>query len=168
MEYINHAGFQIITALPAPLSLFFRPGRADHTTVDQAISEGRIGFAGAVFDPTHIQFQSSLLSNMVERGFRTVLDPLMLELATPTGFTPPRKDLPWADPTPHQPTTFNAKKVDRSARLIAKFAKQHNFNAVLAPTHFLALGAADPWFLIDRRLTYQLRRELDASGDGDV
>lgn len=167
MDNVNSHGFQIVTTLPEPLGLFFRPGRADHTTVDQALSEGRV-MSGAVLEPTHIEFQSDLISNLGDRSLRAVLDPLGLELSTPAGLTPARRKLEWADATPHQAAGFNAKKVDRSARLIAAFTKAHNFGAVLAPTHFLASGAADPWFMIDRRLTAQLKRELDAVGAKDV
>jgi hypothetical protein len=165
---VNSLGFQIITSLPDPLTLFFRPGKADHTTLDQAISENRFGFSGAVFDPCHVTFQKHLLTNMSERGLRTVIDPLMLELSTPAGLTPHRKKLEWADSTPHRPTDFTGKKVDRSARLIAEYVKEHNFNGVLAPTHYLLKGGNDPWLLIDRRLTYQLRRQLNLVGATSV
>lgn len=163
MLNINSPSFQVITSLPDPLSLFFRPGRADHTTLDQAMSENRT-FAGGIFDPCHVTFQEEVLSHMTERGLRAVLDPLMLELSTPLGLTPPRKKLVWADAAPHQQEHFNGRKVDRTARLIAEFVIEHHFDSVLAPTHYLAKGANDPWFLIDRRLTYQLRRELDSAG----
>jgi hypothetical protein len=168
MKHVTPPGFQVITALPDPLGLFFRPGRADHTTIDQVVSEGRLGLSGAVLDPTNVEFQHDLVTNLAERRLRTVLDPLALELATPGGLTPRRRSLEWADPTPHRPSDFSAKKVDRSARLIAEFVKKHNFNALLAPTHFLAKGANDPWLLIDRRLTARLRKELDAAGAPDV
>jgi hypothetical protein len=167
MLNINSPSFQVITSLPDPLSLFFRPGRSDHTTLDQAISENRT-FAGGIFDPCHVTFQEEVLSHMTERGLRTVLDPVMLELSTPLGLTPARKELGWADAAPHQEKHFNGKKVDRTARLISEFVIEHRFDAVLAPTHYLAKGANDPWFLIDRRLTYQLRRELDAAGGNSV
>jgi len=168
MQNVTSPSFQIITALPDPLALFFRAGRADHTTIDQILSEGRAGLSGAVLDPTHIESQRDLVTNLAERGLRTILDPLALELATAGGLTPPRRKLEWADTTPQRPSEFSAQKVDRLARLIAEFVKKHKLNAVLAPTHFLAKGANDPWLLIDRRLTAQLRRSLDAAGAAEV
>jgi len=168
MEHVTSPRFQVITTLPDPLSLFFRSGRADHTTIDQVVSEGRGGLSGAVLDPTHVEFQRDLITNLGERQLRTILDPLALELATPGGLTPPRRRLEWADSTPQRAGEFSAKKVDRSARLIAEFVRKHNFSAVFAPTHFLAKGANDPWFLIDRRLVVGLRRELDIAGATDV
>ncbi|MEY2536519.1 MAG: hypothetical protein QOG67_259 [Verrucomicrobiota bacterium] len=164
MIHINSPRFQVITELPDPLSLFFRPGRSDHTTVNQAVSESRLGFSGGVFEPSHTSFQKEVIANMAERSLRTVLDPLMLELSTVSGLTPPRRDLKWADSMPHQHMQFNAKKVDRSSRLIAECVKENNFDSVLAPTHYLAKGANDPWFLIDRRLTSQLRQQLNSVG----
>lgn len=168
MEYVISHGFEVITELPEPLSLFFRPGRADHTTVGQALSEGRGGVSGAILDPTHIQFQRDLVANLTDRRLRAVLDPLALELSTAGGLTAARRQLEWADSTPHRPNNFDAKKVDRSSRLIAGFVKAHGFSAVFAPTHFLAKGATDPWLLIDRRLTSRLRSELDATAGKDV
>jgi hypothetical protein len=161
MEHVTSPSFQVVTALPDPLRLFFRPGRADHTTIDQAVSERHGGLAGAVLDPVHIEFQRDLLTNLTDRGLGAILDPLALELATPVGLTPSRKRLDWADSRPHQSATFTPKKIDRSVDLIAAFVAKHKFNAVFAPTHFLAKGANDAWLLIDRRLTLQLRRELD-------
>lgn len=168
MEHVISYGFEVITALPEPLRLFFRPGRADHTTVGQTLSEGRGGVSGAVLDPTHVQFQGDLVGNLSERRLGVVLDPLALELSMSGGLTSGRRELEWADPTPQRPNNFDAKKVDRSARLIAGFVKTHGFNAVFAPTHFLSEGATDPWLLIDRRLTTRLRSELDATGGKDV
>jgi hypothetical protein len=98
----------------------------------------------------------------------TVLDPLTMELATPAGLTGDRAKLPWADSRPHSPGDFDSKKVDRCARLIADYINKNEFNSVLAPTHYLIHGVNDQWFLIDRRLTLQLRRELDDIGCRDV
>lgn len=164
MMHVNSPGFQVITSLPDPLALFFRPGIKDHTTLHQVISEGRLGFSGAIFDPSHMHFQKELLSELTERGLRRILDPVMLELSTPGGLTPTRQKLKWADNTPHQQTDFTGKKVDRSAGLIAECVTENNFDGVLAPTHFLAQGANDPWLLVDRRLTSRLRQELTSSG----
>src|SRR5882724_534037 len=160
--------FQIVTEVPEPLALFFRPGRADHTTLSQLISENRIGMSGAVFDPCHLSFQNELRVDLLGRNLYTVLDPLMMELATPAGLTTDRAKLPWAHSRPYSPGDFDSKKVDRCARLIADFVKKNEFNSVLAPTHYLTHGVNDRWFLIDRRLTLQLRRELDDIGCRDV
>ena len=158
---MNTPQFQIVTELPEPLSVFFRPGRADHTTISQLVSENRIGMSGVVFDPCHISFQKELRSDLAARELYTVLDPLVMELAMPGGATPDRAQLPWGSTRPHSPSDFDSKGVDRIARQIAQFANTNGFNCVLAPTHYLAGGVNDPWFLIDRRLTSRLRQELD-------
>lgn len=168
MKQPNIPPFQVVTRLPDPLSLFFRPGRADHTTLSQLISENRIGFSGVVFDPCHLSFQKELRNDLWARDLYTVLDPLAMELATPGGLTSARGDLPWANPKPHSPAMFDSKKVDAMARLIAECAITNSFNAVLAPCHYLLRGANDPWLLIDRRLTSQLRRELNDAGHRDI
>ena len=90
MKHVISPGFQVITTLPDPLGLFFRAGRADHTTIDQLVSEGRTGLSGAVLDRTNVEFQHDLATNLAERKLGTVLDPLALELSTRGGVIPRR------------------------------------------------------------------------------
>lgn len=168
MKQSNLPPFQIVTHLRDPLALFFRPGRADHTTLSQLISENRIGFSGVVFDPCHLSFQKELRNDLWARDLYTVLDSLGMELATLGGLTPARANLPWANSKPHSPSVFDGKKVDATARLITECAIANAFNAVVAPCHYLRRGANDPWLLIDRRLTSQLRRELNDAGHKDI
>lgn len=156
--------FQVLRQTPEPLGLFFRPGRADHTTINQLVSENRMGMAGVVFDPCHLSFQESLRAELWARELYTVLDPLCMELATVGGLTPARAKLPWAGNDVHNPSTLTSKAVDQIALQIAECAVKHDFNAVLAPTHFLEEGINHPWFMVDRRLVTQLRQRLDDLG----
>jgi hypothetical protein len=156
--------FQILRQTPEPLGLFFRPGRADHTVINQLVSENRTGMAGVVFDPCHLSFQESLRAELWTRELYTVLDPLCMELSTHGGFTPARAKLPWGGDEVHSPSVLSGKAIDRMAAQIADCAAKHDFNAVLAPTHFLQDGVNDSWFLIDRRLVTQLRQKLDDLG----
>jgi hypothetical protein len=165
---VMNTPFQIVTEVPEPLCLFFRPGRGDHTTIAQLVSENRIGMSGVVFDPCHIQFQKELRSDLTARELYTVLDTGMMELAWPGTATPERTRLPWGHHAPHSPTDFDSKRVDRIARSIAEFVQINAFNCVLAPTHYLTRGVNDPWFLIDRRLTLELRQQLDRLGCNSV
>lgn len=160
--------FQVVREVPEPLGLFFRPGRADHTTLNQLVSENRIGMTGAVFDPCHAAFQETLRSGLWTRDLYTVLDPLAMEIATTNGFTPQRSKLPWAGARPHRPADFDSKTVDRMAAMIAEWVSKHDFNAVLAPCHYIERGIDDPWLLVDRRLTTQLRMRLDEAGCKEV
>jgi hypothetical protein len=160
--------FQVVTTLPEPMGLFFRPGRADHTTLSQLMSENRIGMTGVVLDPCHAGFQNELRNDLVSRGLAAILDPLVMELGTRGGATAERAALRWGGSTPHLAADFDKKQIDRVTKEIAEFVRANSFNAVLAPTHYLAAGVNDPWFLVDRRLTSQLRQELDRIGGKDV
>ncbi len=146
-----------------PLGLFFSPGRADHQILKQLLSENKVGFNGAVFDPCHCSFQEELRSEMCHRNLDAILDTRMMELATPGGHTPARRSLPWADAQPHVPSDFSEARCEAMAALIADFVVEKGFTAVLAPCHFLRDGAQDPWFRIDKRLTSFLRQRLDSN-----
>lgn len=117
-----------------------------------------------MFDPCHVAFQKELRGDLLTRELYTILDPLAMELATLGGATTERRQLPWGGDRPHSPANFDSKGVDRAARQIAEFVNTNGFNAVLAPSHYLATGVNDAWFLVDRRLTSQLRQELNSIG----
>ena len=160
--------FRVVQEAGEPLGLFFRPGREDHTVVKQLLSEGRVGMSGVVLDPCHSEFQKSLRTEMFQRNLDVVLDTGMMELATPAGHTAARQQLPWAGEEPHQLRIFDSKTCARFAEQIAGFVAEKRFTVVLAPTHYLAEGAKDPWLATDRLLLRELRNRLDANGCGNV
>lgn len=140
----------------------------DHKLLCQLLSEGRAGIAGAVFDASLTEEQAELLRAINGRNLWSVLDPKALELSTVGGFTPRRRSLPWAGPRPHVPTDLAGERAHEYVAKIAQFVVEHNYSAVLAPTHYLAKGFGDPWFRIDLKLFELLRRELDNGGGREV
>jgi len=151
-----------------PLGLFFRLGKNDHTTIKQLLSEGRVGFLGTIFDPRYCEFQQELRKEILLRNLDAILDPYIMELATVGGHASSRNSLPWASPHQHITSDFAEVKIDTVIEQIVKFVIEKDFNAVLAPSHFLSKGPKDPWLAIDRKLVVKLKQRLDAHGRANV
>lgn len=77
------SSLRIVREEGEPLGVFFRPGKSDHTVLQQLLSEGKIGMLGAVFDFCHATFQEGLKSELLQRNLDAILDPTVMELATP-------------------------------------------------------------------------------------
>lgn len=155
-----------ITDSPA---IYARPAHNDHKFLCQLVSEGRAGVAGVVFDPAFVEEQKELLGAINQRGLWSILDPKTMELSTPGGLTTRRRNLSWAMRRPHTPSDLEGKEAAADyVRQIATFVLEHNYSAVLAPSHYLARGIGDPWFKVDIRLLEGLRQALDDSGAKDV
>lgn len=150
------------------LALYFRPGRNDHTTLLRAFSRGAPPFQGTVLDASHERRQRELRLELENRGYESILDPMALELATAGGWEREGlRSLEWAGEGIHEPSRFRGSGVAELVDPIAKFAAENRYNAVLAPTHFVA-GVEDAWWGIDRRATRRLRHQLDMAGRSDV
>jgi hypothetical protein len=151
-----------------PLGLYFRPGRNDHTTLSQVLSMGPPSFSGVVMDASLEARHRELRLQLPNVRAESVLDPMTLELATPGGWERPAlRALPWAGETQHHPTGVSARGSQGLVEPLARFALGKRYSALVAPTHFLEAGVQDPWWRIDRRLTEELRRQLDAAGAKD-
>jgi hypothetical protein len=147
-----------------PLSLYFRPGRNDHTSLRHLLASGPPAFTGAVLEASLDKRHDDLRAELRRETFEAVLDPMTLELATLGGHERPAvRGLSWAGPNPHTPSTPFGSVVNA----IAEFAVERNFDAVLAPTHYIT-GADDPWWRKDHESTHQLRRCLDDAGRRDI
>jgi hypothetical protein len=123
---------------------------------------------GVVFDPSLTGPQKELLTAVRERNLWAVLDPRFMELATPSGFTDRRAELPWAGVHPHRPQELSGAAGEEAVRRLVDFIQKYGFTAVLSPSHYLAKGHHEPWFAIDLALTRSLRRQLDVRGCRDV
>jgi hypothetical protein len=150
------------------LGLYFRLGRNDHRVISQLLSEGRAVTSGIVFDPEYVDAHEEIRNEIGERNMEAVLDTRLMELATPMGCTRRRETLPWGSSRPQTLADFPHPAIARIAEAIARFVVTKRFTAVLAPTHFLADGANDPWFGIDRELVHALREALDSRGASSV
>jgi hypothetical protein len=159
-------GPRLLRPVGAPLGVYLRPGRNDHTTLLNLAGEGVETFAGIVFDPCQESRQSELKTEALEAGLEAVLDSRALELGTEVGFgRSGMSKLPWAAASHDEPETLK-ENADEFIGALAEFVVDKGFSAVLAPTHYL--GDDDTWFEVDRLLTRRLRSQLDALGGEEV
>ncbi len=147
---------------PEPLGNFFRLGYNDHIGVGQALAEGRGTGTGVVINPAYTARQLPLVGEANLRGVQTILDSKGLELSTLGGHVQSGvSDLPWAgDFGMHTPENLRGLSARRLARTLAEYAAEHEFSAVLAPTHLLD-SPLSPWWDIDRGILTELRAALD-------
>lgn len=157
-----------IRPLGEPLGLYYRAGYGDHKVLCQILSEDQSLLTGAVFDAQHTHVQEELRKELNRRNLHSVLDPKFLEMSTQGGLTKSLKGLPWGGNSPHRMVDFEGDGLAQKVEALALFAIAHEYSAILAPTHFLDAGGADPWFAIDLALTRLLRHRLDALGGGEI
>ena len=110
-----------------------------------------------------------LLETANEHDLETVLDPRSVELSTEGGMARSGvSDLAWALGSEGAQTPVALRhRATEYAELLAVHAIEHNYSAVLAPTHFRETSR-DEWGDVDRELTLALRAALDQGGAREV
>jgi hypothetical protein len=126
--------------------------------------------SGLVLDACLADRHDELRKEAQRHGLETVLDPRSVELSTLGGVTRSGVTaLPWAgDTVPHTPALLGGASAATMIEALAKAVIDGGYSAVLAPTHYLAAGATDPWFQLDGNLVRALRRKLDELGGRGV
>lgn len=157
---------RILRSVPAPLGLYLRPGFNDHKALSERIASGGTSFSGVVLSAGRGERHEELRADARTHGLEAVLDPHIVELATPVGFAQ-YQALPWAGDAMHTVASLGRGQGAVIAADLASYAVQHQFDAVLAPTHYIG-GTSDPWLSIDARATVELRRRLDEAGAGET
>lgn len=159
------SGPRLLRPVSAPLGLYLRPGRNDHSVLLGLLAEGHTDLSGVVFDPCLEQRQAELRIEALKDGVEAVLDPRSIDLATLGGMVRSGvSELPWAgDEQPHTAGMLGGPAGERFIEALVAYVVEKEFSAVLAPTHYLS-GARDPWAAVDAQLTQRLRRALDAAG----
>jgi hypothetical protein len=153
----------------AGLGLIFRLRlcgcRVDHKALLGFLAAGTPGgLEGIVFDPALDSIHAELREEAHDRKIETVLDTRAMELALEGGFVGSRRALPCAGEQMHRCENLRGTAGRDWIQRIVEWAQPRIFSSILAPTHYLAEGTADPWFDIDRDLTIALRGTLDAAG----
>lgn len=157
-------GPRIVRPVPTPLGLYIRPGANDHTVALDLLAQDRGLMSGLVFDARYDRRHEELRKEVRRRNMEAVLDPRSMELATIGGYTEKLAELAWGGSRPHQPIDFQGAQGKTIVDAICDHVVARSYSAVLAPTHYLAHGAADPWFNVDIESTRRLRSRLDAAG----
>jgi hypothetical protein len=101
-------------------------------------------------------------------GLEVVLDPRVMELATPGGFARKNlRELPWAGLDVHSADDFLGTRAPSLVNELAQLAVAMKVSAVLAPTHFLE-GRGSRWVTVDSESATMLREALNAAGGEDI
>jgi hypothetical protein len=156
-----------LRSAPAPLGLYLRVGRNDHTVLLELIARGDAQCFGLIPEATAAKRHRELRQQALAAGLDTILDPRTQAAATIGGHSQELAALPWGLARPHRLEDFKDAAGQRRMASIADFALEQSFTQVLAPTH-LVNASTDPWFRIDCESTGTLRRQLDSAGGRKV
>ena len=156
---------RLLRPVGSPLGLYLRPGRNDHGALITRLEAGGRNFSGFVLDPC-LGGRQELLETANEHDLETVLDPRSVELSTEGGMARSGvSDLTWALGSEGAQTPVALRhRATEYAELLAVHAIEHNYSAVLAPTHFRETFLSNEWGDVDRELTLALRAALDQGG----
>jgi hypothetical protein len=148
---------------PDPIAHYLRLG-AFHRQVEKLLASGRMPVQRLVVEASAFAHQKDVVTQLAEAGRELILDTNAAELSAIGRCTGAAKAAPWAHPEGAlRPEHFARGNSHDVVGMIARFAVEHRFDAVQAPTHLLD-GSTDGWFAIDRETCLSLRQALDVAG----
>lgn len=154
----------------SPIAHYLRIGEQAHLQLEDLHAQGKLHVRRAVIDASRLKHQRKLIEILKNDGVELVLDTKAAELSEPAKCGGFARGAPWANPSdssPMGPKFFLDEKYGVLEQ-IAQCAVENNFNAVLAPTHFLRDGPNDNWFAVDLITAQRFRRSLDQLGGKDI
>ncbi|MGA8757210.1 MAG: hypothetical protein WB611_12955, partial [Stellaceae bacterium] len=152
---------------PEPIAHYLRLG-AFHRPVEKLLAAGRLPVERVVVEASAFTHQRDVVGQLVDAGRELMLDTNAAELSAIGRYRGAAKSAPWACAEgPLQPEHFARGSNHDVIGKIARFAVEHGFHAVQAPTHLLE-GSTDEWFGIDRQACEDLRRALDVAGGAAI
>ncbi len=152
---------------PEPLAHYLRLG-AFHRQAEKLLAAGHLPIERIVVEAAAFTHQKDVVGQLVDAGKELVLDTNVAELSAVGRYGGAAKSAPWAHSDgPLQPEHFARGSNHDVIGKIARFAVEHGFHAVQAPTHLLA-GSTDAWFGIDRQACEDLRGALDMAGGAAI
>jgi hypothetical protein len=149
---------------PEPIGHFMRIGSSGHRQLETLLSSGKMMIHRVVVDAAAAALQRDLIASIADAGGELILDSNVAELSSEGKFSGAAKSAPWANPE----SVLTADDLRPNANRdvigqIARFAVEHSFHMVQAPTHMLE-GSPDSTFQVDRVATTALRAALDTEG----
>lgn len=149
---------------PEPVGHFLRIGGSGHRQLETLLGSGKMMMDRVVVDAAAVGRQHDLMASIAEAGGELILDTNVAELSSVGKFSGAAKSAPWANPQ----SVLTADDLRPNANRdvigqIARFAVEHGFHMVHAPTHMLE-GSPDSMFKVDAVATVALRAALDAEG----
>ena len=152
---------------PKPVAHYLRLG-AFHRQVEKLLAAGRLPVQRVVVEASAFTRQKDVIGQLADAGRELMLDTNVAELSVVGRYGGAVKLAPWAHSEgPLQPEHFARGSNYDVIGKIARFAVEHGFHAVQAPTHLLE-GSTDAWFGIDRQTCDDLRRALDVAGGAAI
>lgn len=150
-----------------PVAHYLRLG-AFHRQVEKLLAAGRLPVDRVVVEASAFTHQKDVVGQLVEAGRELMLDTNVAEISVVGRYGRTAKYAPWAhSERPLQPGHFARGSSHNVIGKIARFAVEHGFHAVQAPTHLLE-GSTYSWFGIDRQACEDLRRALDVAGGAAI
>jgi len=159
------------TARAAPATqpeLFVRIGEAHYSQLAHLYAEGKFRPRRVIFDASRLKHTSDFAKALHGDGVELTLDTKAAELGAVAKYAGWASSAPWSNGTLHLPGQFDASRRRAFVELIAEEAVARRFDRVLAPSHYLKGGFADPWFDVDIRLCVELREALNRAGGGHI
>lgn len=153
---------------PETVGHFLRIGNTGHRQLETLLSSGKMLIDRVVVDASAVLKQRDLISSIANAGGELILDTNVAELSSIGKFSGAVKSAPWANP--QSALTLDDLRANSNRDIIgqiARFAVEHKFHMVQAPTHLLE-GASDITFNFDRDSTFALRRALDEEGGSNI
>ncbi len=142
---------------PEPVAHYLRLG-AFYRQVEKLLATGRLQVERVVVEASAFTHQNDVVGQLVDAGRELVLDTNAAELSVVGRYGGAAKSAPWAHSEgPLQREHFARGSNHDVIGKIARFAVEHGFHAVQAPTHLLPKGSTDAWFGIDRQACEDLQ-----------
>lgn len=153
------------TPVSSPIGHMIRIGDSAHRRLEDLHAEGRLPAKGVIVDASVALGQRTFIRSLRENGVDVILDTKVAELSAIGRFRGAARRAPWSvDGRPLEQHDFGPGNNSPLFGEIAGTAVALGVSAVLAPTHFLADGADDPWLKIDVESIRLLREALDREG----
>lgn len=154
-----------------PIGHAIRTGETAFKQLGNLHAEGRLPASSVIIDASKARFQKEFIGALRDTGSEILLDPKTVELSEIGRFRGTASGAPWAHREEDRPLSlvdFDPRANTDLFGQIARFAIEIGATAVMAPSHFLRDGAADPRLLIDRTAVVSLRDALDREGGGNI
>jgi hypothetical protein len=145
------------------LGFYVYVGHNDHRAVLNLLASGEAGVFGFVVSAAHAERHKDLIADARDRGFDVILDPKIQEMATPGGFVPSIRSLPWASDEFHRLPDFLGSNGERIVSSLVQFAVENRFTQLIGPSHLIS-GPNDLWIRSDVRSMRLAHDEISASG----
>jgi hypothetical protein len=155
---------------PEPLGTYFRPAARDYAHFANLLASGHSGGSGIVAEGRSLTqpHAAELRDAALRSGMQVILDPLGVEMASPTGWMlPGLKEMPWVPRKRFVQAHYTADERAYVASELATATMEFKASAVLAPARLVEQIEHDS-ITRDVELAIALREALDGEGGNAI